>query len=241
MGQRPILLQPGRHQHRPSQHRQRLQPAGDDQRDEQPGELQRRSERSGRQTDRRRTRSGEGEACRADERPTPQRSRRRSDQIGVRLRQQGQAAHRGDGEARRVQGRAVVPAKAGRRPAEARRRDAGADEGQFEKKPGEPTPEATKARPENKLEQPKAEPTKVEPDPEATKTTPEKKLERPKPEPTKPRRRGSSSSPSPNRRRSRREELEQPSRKRRGIRRRPRRRGKPEARCGHPGEPVCPK
>ena len=59
---------------------------------DEPGELQRRPERRRRQTDRRRTRSGEGEACRADRRPAPQRARRRPDRIRVRLRQQGQTA-----------------------------------------------------------------------------------------------------------------------------------------------------
>ena len=112
---------------------------------------------------------------------------------GVRLRQQGQAAHRGDGEARRVQGRRGRPRQGRRRPAAADRRDAG--------RPGtkgrSTTPEPTKTPLEKKLEPPK---------PEATKPTPETKVERPKPEPTKPRPERSSSDPSRSRPRRRREE-----------------------------------
>ncbi len=119
-------------------------------------------------------------------------------------------------------GAAVVPAKAGGGPLKPAGATPGAPgptnaatpaptKGAFERKPGEPTPEATKPKPENKLERPKAEPTSSEPTPEATKVRPEKTLEQPKPEPTKAAPQGRPTG------------------------------GKPEARCGHPGEPICPK
>jgi hypothetical protein len=75
-------------------------------------------------------------------------------------------------------GDAVVPAKAAGGPLEPVK-------GAADKKPGEPTPEATKVKPEDKIVQPKAEPTKVEPKPEATKVKPEDKVVQPKAEPTK--------------------------------------------------------
>jgi hypothetical protein len=129
-------------------------------------------------------------------------------------------------------GAAVIPAKAAGGPL----RPAGATpaptKGASEKTPGEPTPEATKARPENKLERPKAEPTKSEPTPEATKVRPEKTLERPNPEPTKaaPERKLERPKPEPTK-------TIPPKAAPQG---RPTG-SKPEARCGHPGEPVCPK
>jgi len=126
-------------------------------------------------------------------------------------------------------GEAVVPAKA-----------AGA------------TPESTKTKPENKLEQPKVEPTKVEPTPVETKTTPENKLERPKVEPTKgetPKSEPTKAAPEMKLDRPTPEPTKAaPERKIEQPRPEPTRsppnaapRGKPQAACGHPGEPRCPK
>ncbi|MGA2485542.1 MAG: hypothetical protein ABSF49_06100 [Roseiarcus sp.] len=151
-------------------------------------------------------------------------------------------------------GDAVVPAKAAGGPLKP---TTGATpqptKGQLEeKKPGEPTPEATKAKPEKKLEQPKAEPTKVEPTPGETKANPENKLDRPKTEPTQletPKPEPTKAAPEMKIERPKPEPTKiAPERKIEQPRPEPMRsppsaapRGKPEAGCGRPGEPVCPK
>jgi len=151
-------------------------------------------------------------------------------------------------------GDAVVPAKAAGGPLKP---TTGATpqptKGQLEeKKPGEPTPEATKAKPEKKLEQPKAEPTKVEPTPGETKANPENKLDRPKTEPTQletPKPEPTKAAPEMKIERPKPEPTKiAPERKIEQPRPEPMRsppsaapRGKPEAGCGRPGEPICPK
>ncbi len=90
-------------------------------------------------------------------------------------------------------------------------------------KPAGATPAPTKGAFEKKPGEPTPEATKVRPEnkleqpkPEPTKAAPERKLEQPKPEPTKtnpPKAAPQGRPPG----------------------------GKPEARCGHPGEPICPK
>jgi hypothetical protein len=134
----------------------------------------------------------------------------------------------------------------------------------LETKPGKPTPEATKVKPDNKLEPLKAEP-KVKPDntlnppkpgpsnggfnkPEPTKTPSEMKIERPKPEPTKaePQIKLEPNKPQPMK-------TEPPAppepRKLEPMGANPPKAGpqggpqggKPERACGRPGEPPCPR
>ena len=150
-------------------------------------------------------------------------------------------------------GDAVVPAKAAGGPLKPAGATPQPTKGQLEeKKPGEPTPEATKAKPEKKLEQPKAEPTKVEPTPGETKANPENKLDRPKTEPTQletPKPEPTKAAPEMKIERPKPEPTKiAPERKIEQPRPEPMRsppsaapRGKPEAGCGRPGEPVCPK
>ena len=172
-------------------------------------------------------------------------------------------------------GAAVVPAKAAGGPPPAPGAGTGTPEPKgsatpestktpVEMKPGGPTPEATKATPQNKLEPLKAEPTKGEtPKPEPTKALPEKKLEQPKPEPTK----AGPANPEPMNGRPARPEatkaqplkVEQPKPQPMNAapQNTPQQRklepaninppegkptgGKPGAGCGQPGEPACPK
>ena len=105
----------------------------------------------------------------------------------------------------------------------------------------EPTPGETKAKPENKVDQPKVEPTKVEPTPSETKIKPENKLDRPKVEPTKletPKPESTKSTPEMKIERPKPEPTRNPPNA--GPQGKPAG-GKPEAGCGHPGEPACPK
>ena len=161
-------------------------------------------------------------------------------------------------------GAAVVHAKAAGGPLQPTGAKPEPTKGPFEKTPGEPTPDASKVKPENKLEPLKPEPLKVEPTPgqtkakaedkvrplrpEPTKAAPEKKLEQLKPEPTKTRAEKKVEQPRPEPMKVAPErKIEQPrpepmkvSPPKAAPQSKPAGR-KPAPGCGRPGEPGCPK